>query len=138
LPHDEDDEFTNDEGRGRGKGKKGGSGTDQSGDGGMGHKGRKGRGKKKSPQESFRAPDLPVVVVTENHRRSNPPIRVIPDDTCTEVRIKASLYRATPESHPLEYEFKAWKGTVSPQIDFYDSNSYHSNRQMLNASSLRG
>jgi hypothetical protein len=62
----------------------------------------------------MRAPDLPIVAVAEKPKRSTPQIPIAPADKSIEVGIKATLYRATPENSPLQYEFKSWKGLVSP------------------------
>jgi hypothetical protein len=77
-------------------------------------KGRNGQRKTRLPQGPLRVPDLPVVDKA-NQKPSNPPIRVVHEDKSLEVGVKATLYRGVSSSDPLEYEFKAWKGTVSYQ-----------------------
>jgi hypothetical protein len=118
----EDTEVTEDK-EGRGRKRKTRKSKSKPGSKGKGGKGRNRQNKKKQPQQPLRAPDLPIVAVTENHKRSNPPIRVIPQEKSIEVGVKAALCGAMPDRPPLEYEFKSWKGTVGPSICIYDSNS---------------
>jgi hypothetical protein len=134
-PHTSDEESMDDEdfgsrkrkgkkGKGKkGKGKKGETGIEDVESSSEKKGGRKGRNDKKPPPRSGRAPDLPIVAVTEKPKRSPPQIPVAPADKSIEVGIKANLYRATPENPPLAYEFKSWKGTVSPFLCYHDSNS---------------
>jgi hypothetical protein len=78
------------------------------------------RRKTRQTRESMRAPDLPTIpihAVTHKFKQSNPPIRVA-EEKSVEVGIKAHLYRASPSSLAVEYEFKSQKGTVHPSFAF--------------------
>jgi hypothetical protein len=61
-----------------------------------------------------RVPDLPTPAIDkEIQKKSNRPIQVVREGKVVEVGVKAALYRSLSSSPPLEYEFKALKGTVS-------------------------
>lgn len=64
------------------------------------------------PEGPQRVPDLPAVDIVYK-KLSNPLIRVAHEEKTIEVGVKAELFRSLSSSPPLEYEFKAWRGTVS-------------------------
>lgn len=92
-----------------------GSGTVLKATGGRGQKGRNS-GRKKQVQPPVRVPDLPKVASMGALKRSAPPTAVIRDEMSIEAGIKVALYRASPESGAMDYEFRSWKGTVSSSV----------------------
>jgi hypothetical protein len=119
TPSDED-EFTDEEKskskkrRGPKRGAPKGCGTIVVKD--TGERGQKGRNSRRKKQPPVRVPDLPKVASVGALKRSAPPAAVIRDEMSIEARIKVALYRASPESGTMDYEFRSWKGMVSSSV----------------------
>ena len=118
LPSDED-KFTDEE---KSKGQKRGGRKKRSGIRTVkskeerGRKGHNSQRKTQGPKPPVRVPDLPKVASMGALKRSTPPTTVIHDEMSIEAGIKVALYRASPESGAMDYEFRSWKGTMSSSV----------------------
>ena len=65
------------------------------------------------PRQGPREFDLPVVTIPPPPKTLVPHIHVVPKDNTIESGVQVKLFRASPATAPLEYEFRAWEQTVS-------------------------